>query len=60
MLAALAADPAAAASVQGGEKMLKKMAMPFVQFKKAEAISVGAHVLQVRQWQLTLLRVSML
>jgi len=46
VLEALSQDPEAAASVQGGEKMLKKLAMPFVQFKKAEAISVGAHVLQ--------------
>eukprot|EP00241_Pyramimonas_parkeae_P014751 CAMPEP_0114293780 /NCGR_PEP_ID=MMETSP0059-20121206/9775_1 /TAXON_ID=36894 /ORGANISM="Pyramimonas parkeae, Strain CCMP726" /LENGTH=1084 /DNA_ID=CAMNT_0001415513 /DNA_START=16 /DNA_END=3270 /DNA_ORIENTATION=- len=48
VLGALAADPEAAASVQGGEKMLKKLAMPFVQFKKAEAINVGAHVLQAK------------
>jgi len=48
VLDALAQDPEAAASCEGGEKMLKKFAMPFVQFKKAEAVSVGAHVLQER------------
>jgi len=48
VLDALAKDPEAAASCEGGEKMLKKLAMPFVQFKKAEAINVGPHVLQER------------
>ena len=34
--------------LQGGEKMLKKLAMPFVKFKMDEAVTVGAHVLQER------------
>mmetsp|Transcript_13147 Transcript_13147/g.15928 ORF Transcript_13147/g.15928 Transcript_13147/m.15928 type:complete len:1141 (-) Transcript_13147:440-3862(-) len=45
VLAALAKSPEAA-NVQGGEKMLKKLAMPFVQYKKTEAINVGPHVLE--------------
>eukprot|EP00854_Cymbomonas_tetramitiformis_P006329 gene6329-7584_t len=48
VLTALSEDETAKANVQGGEKMLKKLAMPFVKFTKDKALSIGPHVLQER------------